>query len=592
MKKIFFFLLLAGYHAVLAQKAWTGAVSTDWNDAGNWDAGVPTSSDNVFIDACTTCPKLNSNVSIGNLHLNWDSKIDLDGKTATVWMLTSTGATIFAAGGTIDAYRTGGYQNNTVKGNFTLKINRNGTDDYLGAQVGANSYENDFTLECNTGNSTTYGIANQYGDVYSGKTILKNTGKGWLMIASNSTSAAFFKDEVELVNANTDEGKIQVGVFGGRMECDKFAKITDNSTSPYSYITVVEGLFKDEVEIRSNTAYIGIGAQNSTVFKKKVTLFNHYNASFAFGSASGNVTFEKTADLVIDPSTPMNRGSLFLQWCDFQGDETTVNQTINLRLGEVEGATTPNTFIKLGYYGYFAKHVNLRADYIEFNRVNFYGDVEMERTGATTNLPSGFIGWGICPGNCQFWGGTTTFKNTYGDDWILQAYNSDMFKYNVKFIQGKHPWGVLRASYSGSTTYEGNLEVKMPSDSYNGIIWGENGGTTTLSANKTLTVPEFGNGWMALCNFYQIGNTTPTTLNMNGASLGFYSSDFQSPLTVTTGRLTLSGSTFFDSFFTKYGNGSDYSAGGNIFKKKVRIKNQATTGEFKFVYQNSTVVNP
>lgn len=590
MKKILISFLLIVVHTAYTQKNWTGAQSTDWNTAANWDTGVPSASDNVFIDACTTCPMLSNNVTVGNIILNWNSKINLNGKTLTTWLLTATGSEINANGGTIDAHRTSYYQNNTVNGNFTLKINQNGSDDYLGAQVGANTYNNDFTLDCNTGNWTTYGVANQYGDTYKGITTFKNTGSGWLMLASNPSSTVFFNENVTLINTNPNEGKIQVGAYGGKIQCGKKVEFKDLTTSPYSYITVAEGLFNDEVDIYTTTAYIAIGSQNTTVFKKKVTLHNSYNATIALGG-SGNATFEKTSDLVIDPAMPMNRGQLLLQWCDFQGDATTANQTINLQLGTVPGSSVPTSFIRLGYYGYFAKHVNLRADYIEYNRVNFYGNVEIERTGATINIPSGFIGWGVCPGYCQFWG-NVTYKNTYGDDWILQAYGPDEFKQKVTFYQGNHPWGGLRPSYSGNTTYEGDIEIRMPTGSYNAIVWGENGGTATLVAGKTLTIPEFGNGTLNLSNFTQLGSSTPHHFNIGGANLNISNSTFNSPLTVSTGRISLSASTFYDTRFAKYGNGIDNSWGGNTFKKKVNFKNLSTSGEIRFINQNSFITKP
>ena len=36
-----------------ADEFWTGAVSTDWFNAGNWTAGVPTNTDSTRIDTAT-----------------------------------------------------------------------------------------------------------------------------------------------------------------------------------------------------------------------------------------------------------------------------------------------------------------------------------------------------------------------------------------------------------------------------------------------------------------------------------------------------------------------------------------------------------
>ena len=48
-KVIFFALSFAFVNYVNAQTEWTGALSRDWNNAGNWTAGIPGSSDAVTI---------------------------------------------------------------------------------------------------------------------------------------------------------------------------------------------------------------------------------------------------------------------------------------------------------------------------------------------------------------------------------------------------------------------------------------------------------------------------------------------------------------------------------------------------------------
>jgi len=593
MKKIYllFSFIAAFVSGVNAQKSWTGSVSTAWNVAGNWDSGVPSSTDAVYIGYCSTCPILSANTTVAGITIE-SGTLTIGANTLTVnGVFAMIGGNLFSTGGTVDAVRTGGFVFNTITGNLTLKINRNGEDMYLGAMGGGNTFNDEFTLECHTGTSSSYMVANSQPDTYKKKTVLKNIGKGWLMIASNPTSnPTTFQDEVEFINSNTNEGKIQIGEYGGKIKCEKLAKFTDNTTSPYSYITTSEGTFNDEVEVRTQRAQISFGAQNTTIFKKKVTLYNSNDARIDLGSGTGNVTFEATADLAIAASTPMLKGQLRLQQFDFLSDNTT--PPLNLILGDPQNVnlSRPNTLIKLGYWGTFNREVNFRADYIQYNLVNFNKNATLERIGVSTSVPSGFVGWGVCPGNSTFLG-NATFKNTYGDDWILQAYSRDIFKQNVTLIQGNHAWGVLRPSYTGSTTYEGNIDISMPYGGQNGIVFGENGGASTLLSGKTINVGSFANGFLNFTNFTQLGNTTPQTMPLNAVNLTFSSCEFQSPVTATAARLSLSYSIFYDSFFTKLGNGNDNSIGVNTFKKKVRLKNQSTTGEMRFVYQNSTVSN-
>lgn len=69
---------------------WTGQQSDDWNVAANWNLNrVPNTGDNVVVNACTTCPRINTDKTIGALHLNTGSSLDIGHYT-----LTSSEATI------------------------------------------------------------------------------------------------------------------------------------------------------------------------------------------------------------------------------------------------------------------------------------------------------------------------------------------------------------------------------------------------------------------------------------------------------------------------------------------------------------------
>ena len=590
MKSGFTLLLLLCSLCVNAQKYWIGSVDTNWNNGANWwPNGVPSSSDNVVINGSNNTPVLPGNIGLGNLHMDWGSAINLDGKTVTVWMFSTTGATVIANGGTIDAVRTGVYQGTTFRGAFTLKINRDGTNDYLGAQYGANTYENDFTLECHTGNWTTYGISNQVGDLFLGKTTIKNIGSGWLMVATNPSSNATFKNDVTFHNANSYEGRIQVGVYGGKIQCEKPVFIKDETVSWGSYITITEGTFHDEVSIDAKVGVIGIGSQNTTTFKKNINITNRYGCVVEFGSHSGQVIFEKGSSFAISSSVPMTRGQLKFQRCTFEGDASTANTPLLLQVDNVPFSNSPTTYIILGDQITFQRPVKIRADYIYYKGCYFGYDVEMERTGSSNQLSGGYAG-GFCHGGSTFMG-KAAFINSYGDNWILQGQEPDIFKDDVTFFQQSHPWGVLRLSYAGNTIYEGNVTVTAPTGTNNGVSWGESGGTTQLAAGKKLTVNSTGYGWISLSNFNQLGTGTNHTLNLSG-SLYLNNCSFASPINAESSRLFIANSTFYQPSFIKTGNGVDVSNGGNIFKKRVSIKNTSSTGQIQFVDQNNTVVNP
>ena len=58
-KIIFFAILFAFVKLVNAQTNWTGNVDSDWDDAGNWSAGIPDASDAVTIPDVTNDPVIN-----------------------------------------------------------------------------------------------------------------------------------------------------------------------------------------------------------------------------------------------------------------------------------------------------------------------------------------------------------------------------------------------------------------------------------------------------------------------------------------------------------------------------------------------------
>ena len=64
------FIGLISSQNLAAQTTWTGKVSSDWNNAGNWIAGVPNTSTDVIIPAnCTTYPVLTSGNACRNIYM-------------------------------------------------------------------------------------------------------------------------------------------------------------------------------------------------------------------------------------------------------------------------------------------------------------------------------------------------------------------------------------------------------------------------------------------------------------------------------------------------------------------------------------------
>lgn len=88
---------LAGALPVLAAKTWTGSVSTNWADAGNWDGGLPGNADDVVITNTTTKPYMLAGSYPASGAFNSFSISN----GATVTCLGNTGVVNEASGGTV-----------------------------------------------------------------------------------------------------------------------------------------------------------------------------------------------------------------------------------------------------------------------------------------------------------------------------------------------------------------------------------------------------------------------------------------------------------------------------------------------------------
>jgi hypothetical protein len=102
---------------------WTGAANSDWNDPANWNLNrIPALEDQVVVNACSICPKLNDPVAIGALQLNNGSKIDIGGYTLTVEMASSiSGSSVESSEGKIVSADFVEVKNSEFKGSVVLE---------------------------------------------------------------------------------------------------------------------------------------------------------------------------------------------------------------------------------------------------------------------------------------------------------------------------------------------------------------------------------------------------------------------------------------------------------------------------------------
>jgi hypothetical protein len=130
----------ASLAVTVTPNTWTGAVSTNWNTAGNWSCGsVPVNGSDVVIDPnAVRAPNLTTNVTLSDLEIPAGKTFDINGTTLT---LDGT----FTGEGSLTGSHTSSLVVNSNAG--TLRFTQSGTGNFL----------RNFTLN----NGATASLANQ-----------------------------------------------------------------------------------------------------------------------------------------------------------------------------------------------------------------------------------------------------------------------------------------------------------------------------------------------------------------------------------------------------------------------------------------------
>jgi len=136
---------------------------------------------------------------------------------------------------------------------------------------------------------------------------------------------------------------------------------------------------------------------------------------------------------------------------------------------------------------------------------------------------------------------------------------------------------------SSQNIFNGNITVKSTHTSCDGFVFGNSGGTSTLAATKTISIPGSGatnyiGGNLILKNFTQIGSTAQSLelgssanyLNIQYSNWGG-NVNFKAPR-VLTRNTTYSGTSLLE----KTGANHDASSGGNTFVGNAELKNSGT----------------
>jgi hypothetical protein len=231
----------------------------------------------------------------------------------------------------------------------------------------------------------------------------------------------------------------------------------------------------------------------------------------------------------------------------------------------------------------FTANISGSSGRLLFNGSTFNGTISVTKTGNTNDDGTG---------NNTF-GNSVTLQNSSANRLRMATTTRDIFNGVLNLISNGA--GALELAYSSAGNQLNNniiLTYTTP-----GIIsFGLTTGTSTLLAGRTLTIGGFGGsgcGSLYLGGFSQAG-ATPQTITLAGnttATLAFVNSNFAAPVTLTSPRFGLGGSTFQSTVTLEKVDGtSDNLTGGNTFQGVTQITNSGS-GELNFGNTNPDIFN-
>jgi autotransporter-associated beta strand protein len=223
-----------------ADTSWTGANSTDWMDAGNWDSGLPSPGnymitiDNISVNT----PSLSTSVSAG-----WDINIGNGGHTGALNQSAGTLATgsgnwgfIGVDNSSVGTYNLTGSASfsaarinlgafgNGTGGTGTLNLNTTGTVDAYGNNTGNWWQDNTWQIGSDHGstgtinltNGTIHSNGNMWLGAFSGTGILNQSG-GTVNVGGNLALARMWTTSN---NGNSDPTVGTATITGGTLNAD------------------------------------------------------------------------------------------------------------------------------------------------------------------------------------------------------------------------------------------------------------------------------------------------------------------------------------------------------------------------------------
>jgi hypothetical protein len=359
---IFLFLSCIIVPALYSQTAWRGTISTNWNTAGNWSAGVPTSTSAVIIGdvSFTYQPSISSADTVASLTF----------QSAQVCTLTiASGGSLNVTGnvsGSWSSNRTHliaiGAQSVTIGGNFTTAESNNRR---INTTISTGTMTIGGSLALNNRSIFTIsssGILN-VGTNLSGDGTFTSSAAGKLFIGGNNTSTGTFNRGTGTVTYNgtnaqtvrattyynlTIAKSAQTATLAGTTTVNGNLTISSGTLAASTYAMTIRGNFINSGTFTGNTGSVTMAGTNTSI--SGAGLFNFYTLAI---TGSG-ITVDANTSLNIANNLSTSGSGILIHASGGTGSITMTGTTktisgtgIQLDDLNISGSVTLNSSISL-----------------------------------------------------------------------------------------------------------------------------------------------------------------------------------------------------------------------------------------------------
>lgn len=560
------FLLIKSISFSQTTYVWNGTTSSDWGTFTNWTPnGVPNSTDNVRIVTAANNCEITSNTAVTNFTLASGSiqintfTLNITGvATLTAGVINGPSGTLLCEGltttfGAITSSPTinpkvivnsGNILCHRTTFNNDVLFTKTPTGATANSWRGGNTYNGKFTLY-NTSNADVYIGANASDpvDVFNGRSYFEITGDCRIRIPQSGR--ATFNNVLTLYSNGTggSADRIQPSrLTGAQLICNDSVYMT--IASPTSdihlcYDASTSAVFNGPLickRLAGAAGALDLGLDGTVVFNNNVILTHENTGVTGITTGVGSSTLTAGNQILIG-TEGFNIGTLDIDNFTQLGttnQSLTLGSSANLYVGDVGKPCEFN-----------ATTVNFTAGRFRTLSTRYNGNsISMTKLGATVD---------DCGDN--YFNGTVSISNS-GNSQIRFSSVVAVDVFNSTLNLNNSGTGIISMSRTFDTNYPENIALENPSlTAGGGIIFGDNGGTSALANNKTISVGAAGYnlGYLYLYRFTQLG-TTPQNIDLTGTG---------TLLRLGSQANITSGCTFQTSNFT--GTASLIELGGNIF---------------------------